>query len=112
MLYDVSHVGLPFRLSSHNGAVLHVCDLRLPDVPCMHGMCSARWRLPTHAPALQDLALYWLVYTEAANLRHTPEMMWFIFFCAQRSWQVKQVRTRHRIGARCRRATDAGSHDG
>ncbi len=66
----------------------------------------------------QDLALYWLVYTEAANLRHTPEMMWFIFYCAQRSWQVKQVGARlhshHCIRARCRHATDAvsaASHD-
>ncbi|GLC36972.1 hypothetical protein PLESTM_000524200 [Pleodorina starrii] len=41
---------------------------------------------------LADLALYWLVYSEAANLRHTPEMVWFIFFCAQRSWQAKQVK--------------------
>ncbi|KAG2496933.1 hypothetical protein HYH03_004939 [Edaphochlamys debaryana] len=40
---------------------------------------------------LGDLALYWLIYSEAANLRHTPEMVWFIFYCAQRSWQAKQV---------------------
>lgn len=36
--------------------------------------------------------MYWLIYAEAANLRHTPEMVWFIFFCAQRSWQAMQVR--------------------
>ncbi|GFR52418.1 hypothetical protein Agub_g14990 [Astrephomene gubernaculifera] len=40
---------------------------------------------------LADLALYWLVYSEAANLRHTPEMIWFIYYCAQSSWQAKQV---------------------
>ena len=42
-------------------------------------------------PETQELCLYWLIYSEAANLRHTPEMLWFIFHCAQHSWQAKQA---------------------
>lgn len=28
---------------------------------------------------LLELALYFLIWSEAANLRHTPELLWFIF---------------------------------
>ncbi|EFJ51969.1 hypothetical protein VOLCADRAFT_87013 [Volvox carteri f. nagariensis] len=31
---------------------------------------------------LSELALYFLLYSEAANLRHTPELMWFLFWAA------------------------------
>lgn len=34
---------------------------------------------------LEELALYFLLYSEAANLRHTPELLWFIFWVARNS---------------------------
>ncbi|GLC72072.1 hypothetical protein PLESTF_001201000 [Pleodorina starrii] len=37
------------------------------------------------AALLAELALYFLLYSEAANLRHTPELMWFLFWAAAHS---------------------------
>ena len=34
---------------------------------------------------LQELAMYLLLYTEAANLRHLPECLWFIFWIMRNS---------------------------
>ncbi|KAG2482847.1 hypothetical protein HYH03_018238 [Edaphochlamys debaryana] len=34
---------------------------------------------------LGELALWWLLHTESANLRHTPEVLWFLFYCASAS---------------------------
>ncbi|KXZ42314.1 hypothetical protein GPECTOR_163g142 [Gonium pectorale] len=39
----------------------------------------------------KELALYWLIHTESANLRHAPELLWFLFFCAQQSSEAEQV---------------------
>ena len=30
---------------------------------------------------LAELSLYFLIYSEASSLRHTPELMWFIYWC-------------------------------
>lgn len=37
------------------------------------------------APQLADLALYFLLYSEGANLRHMPECLWFLFWLLQHS---------------------------
>jgi hypothetical protein len=34
---------------------------------------------------LEELALYFLMYSESANLRHTPEALWFLFWCLRNS---------------------------
>ena len=34
---------------------------------------------------LDELAMYFLIYSEAANLRHTPEALWFLFWCLRNS---------------------------
>ena len=34
---------------------------------------------------LEELALYFLVYTEAANVRHCPELVWFLFWILRNS---------------------------
>ena len=68
---------------SQNARVLTSCPVAVGLQACRHAsMMPCR---------MQDLCLYWLLYTEAANLRHTPEMLWFIFFTAHTSWQYKQV---------------------
>ncbi len=42
---------------------------------------------------LQELAMYLLLYTEAANLRHLPECLWFMFW-AMRNSRVKMGEVR------------------
>jgi len=34
---------------------------------------------------LEELALYFLLYSEAANLRHLPELLWFLFWVLRNS---------------------------
>ena len=34
---------------------------------------------------LAELSLYFLIFTEAANLRHCPEALWFLFWCSSHS---------------------------
>ena len=34
---------------------------------------------------LEELALYFLLYTEGANLRHLPEGLWFLFWVFRNS---------------------------
>ncbi len=34
---------------------------------------------------LEELALYFLIYTEAANIRHCPELLWFLFWILRNS---------------------------
>ena len=34
---------------------------------------------------LEELALYFLLYTEGANLRHLPEGLWFLFWVLRNS---------------------------
>jgi hypothetical protein len=40
---------------------------------------------------LSELALYFLLYSEAANLRHTPELMWFLFWAAVHSPAMERL---------------------
>lgn len=43
---------------------------------------------------LEELSLYFLVYTEGANLRHTPEALWLIFWLLRNSperWEVASM---------------------
>jgi 1,3-beta-glucan synthase subunit FKS1, domain-1 len=44
---------------------------------------------------LKELALYFLIYTEAANLREMPGVLWFVFHCLRNSTRFKQVRSAH-----------------
>ena len=30
---------------------------------------------------LTELAVYFLIYTEASSMRHTPELSWFLYWC-------------------------------
>jgi hypothetical protein len=30
---------------------------------------------------LTELSLYYLIYTESSSMRHTPELLWFLFWC-------------------------------
>lgn len=46
--------------------------------------------------ALLDLCLYFGLWTEAANLRHTPELVWFLFWCMRHSENFDQLE-----GQRC-----------
>ena len=54
-----------------------------------HRTAGAQQVLDTHAFSdpraanglLSELALYFLIYTEASSLRHTPELLWFIYWC-------------------------------
>ncbi|KAK2080835.1 hypothetical protein QBZ16_000689 [Prototheca wickerhamii] len=62
------HVGLPRRLPE-----LRLDALRRPSP-------ITDWEY-----GLEELALYFLLYSEAANLRHTPELLWFIFWVARNS---------------------------
>ncbi|GFR41022.1 hypothetical protein Agub_g1454, partial [Astrephomene gubernaculifera] len=40
---------------------------------------------------LSELALYFLIYSEAANLRHTPELTWFLFWAANNSPAMERL---------------------
>ncbi len=40
---------------------------------------------------LCELSLYFLMYTEGANLRHTPELVWFLFWCANTGTQMEAL---------------------
>ncbi|GIL42993.1 hypothetical protein Vafri_805, partial [Volvox africanus] len=40
---------------------------------------------------LSELALYFLLYSEGANLRHTPELMWFLFWSAVHSPNMERL---------------------
>jgi len=42
---------------------------------------------------LQEMAMYLLLYTEAANLRHLPECLWFMFWIMRNS-RVKMAEVR------------------
>ncbi|KAG2448290.1 hypothetical protein HYH02_006874 [Chlamydomonas schloesseri] len=49
-----------------------------------------------HDPAivcvlLLELCLYFLLYSEAANLRHTPELLWFLFWAAAHSETMQRL---------------------
>jgi 1,3-beta-glucan synthase len=57
---------------------LSYCDARI-----IHGM-------------LCELALFFLIYTESANLRHTPELLWFLFWCMNHSFVMLNL---WRVGA-------------
>lgn len=42
---------------------------------------------------LEELALYFLLHSEASNLRHLPECLWFIMWCMRNSGEkMKQAR--------------------
>ena len=64
-----AHVGLPPRPRE---AARKLAAARWWDTGAVHGM-------------LLELCLYFLLYSEAANLRHTPELLWFLFWAAAHS---------------------------
>ena len=42
---------------------------------------------------LYELALYYLIYAEGANLRHMAELLWFIFWICRNSKRFEDVRS-------------------
>uniref|UniRef100_A0A6S8NKA7 1,3-beta-glucan synthase n=1 Tax=Dunaliella tertiolecta TaxID=3047 RepID=A0A6S8NKA7_DUNTE len=40
---------------------------------------------------LCELSLYLLIYTESANLRHTPELLWFLYWCMNHSYVMHEL---------------------
>ena len=63
------HVGLPTRLPGLEYAF----------------MCNQRGMILEWEYLLEELSLYFLIYSEAANVRHTPELLWFIFWVMRNS---------------------------
>lgn len=58
---------------------------RMLDFP--EGQIKSVWDGPLHGhhqavAGLLDLCAYFCLWTEAANLRHMPECLWFLFWCA------------------------------
>ncbi|KAG2442546.1 hypothetical protein HXX76_002632 [Chlamydomonas incerta] len=55
-------------------------------------LTAARWwdTAPVHGMLL-ELCLYFLLYSEAANLRHTPELLWFLFWAAAHSEHMRAL---------------------
>ncbi|KFM22655.1 Callose synthase 5 [Auxenochlorella protothecoides] len=77
-----SHVGLPLRIP----------ELKLAKIHRPHTI-QARWKILHRVTVvseweygLEELAMYFLVYSEAANLRHTPECLWFVFWICRNSF--------------------------
>lgn len=60
-----------------------------PRLPALEykEMCRQRGEIAEWEFLLEELALYFLVYSEGANLRHTPELIWFIFWMMRNSWR-------------------------
>lgn len=50
-----------------------------------------------HNAQLQRLVLYFLIWGEAANLRHTPECLCFIFYTMAHSLMLLDTREEHEI---------------
>jgi hypothetical protein len=52
---------------------------------------------------LEELALYFLIYTEAANVRHCPELLWFLYWImrnsAKRAASVMGIPSNHPYSA-------------
>ena len=57
---------------------------RLPHLE-YSSMCKERGKILEWEYLLEELALYFLVYSEASNVRHTPELLWFIFWIMRNS---------------------------
>lgn len=54
----------------------------------VHAAAACAW--PRRCPQeweylLEELALWFLLYSEGANLRHVPEAMWFLYWCMRNS---------------------------
>ena len=57
---------------------------RLPQLEYAN-MCRERGNVLEWEYLLEELALYFLVYTEASNVRHTPELLWFLYWVMRNS---------------------------
>ena len=40
---------------------------------------------------ISELALYFLIYTESANMRFAPELLWFIYWCMSHSFVMMEL---------------------
>ncbi|GLI62082.1 hypothetical protein VaNZ11_004642 [Volvox africanus] len=40
---------------------------------------------------LTELALYFLIYTESSSMRHTPELLWFLYWCMNHSYVMQDM---------------------
>jgi len=66
----------------------------LPRLPQLEyeAMCESRGHVLEWEYLLEELSLYFLIYSEAANLRHMPEAVWFLFWIVRNSQQrIAQV---------------------
>ena len=59
----------------------------LPRLPQLEyeAFCEIRGQILEWEFLLEELALYFLIYSEAANLRHMPEALWFIYWIVRNS---------------------------
>ena len=57
---------------------------RLPQLE-WESICEVRGSVLEWEFLLEELALYFLIYSEAANLRHMPEAMWFVYWIVRNS---------------------------
>ncbi|GIL75226.1 hypothetical protein Vretimale_7896 [Volvox reticuliferus] len=40
---------------------------------------------------LTELALYFLIYSESSSMRHTPELLWFLYWCMNHSYVMQDM---------------------
>ena len=57
---------------------------RLPQLE-WEAVCEARGNVVEWEYLLEELALYFLIFSEAANLRHMPEALWFVYWIVRNS---------------------------
>lgn len=63
----------------------HVCLVeRLPQLE-YSSMSKERHGILEWEYLLEELSLYFLIYTEAANVRHCPELLWFLYWIMRNS---------------------------
>eukprot|EP00775_Hariotina_reticulata_P008714 gene8714-8895_t len=60
-------------------------QLELGELPLVSGIRADSVQAPTAPLQLLELALWFLIYTEAANLRHTPHLLFLIFYIMRSS---------------------------
>ena len=104
----VRHVGLPRFVrddSSEEGPMLTLASFTLSVWDFASAEEGALWLLNAQ---LHRLMLYLLLWGEAANVRHLPEGMCYIFYCAASSLLVRDTRRSTTRRPRCRRRSSRG----
>ncbi|KAG1659988.1 hypothetical protein FOA52_009662 [Chlamydomonas sp. UWO 241] len=70
-----THVGLSNRTRKAQGVLSKEC---FSDPTVVNGLLS-------------ELALWFLLHTEASSLRHCPELLWFLFWCLNHSYVIQEA---------------------